>query len=93
MMTKLTLQEILQDLLSCEKLMLELYKQYTIEASNLELQDLCIQNMKDNFKSQFEVYKLMRDRKFYPVEYAEEQKIQQAIKMISQSTKNYENDF
>ena len=93
MMTELTEQEILQDLLVCEKYMLEMYKQYTIETSNLTLKDLCVENMKEIFVIQQEIYELMKTRNYYPVEYAEQKKIGQAIKTITENTKFYDDTF
>ena len=93
MMTELTLQEILQDLLCCEKYMLEMYKQYTIEASNEKLKELCIQNMKDTFALQFDIFEKMKERNFYPVENAESKKVEMAIKTIKENTKYYDDTF
>lgn len=93
MMTELTMQEILQDLLCCEKYMLEMYKQYTIETSNDELKNLCIKNMSEVFEMQQTIYEQMRDRNLYPVELAESKKIEQAIKKIKENTKYYDDKF
>jgi len=93
MMTELTVQEILQDLICCEKYMLEMYKQYTIEASNDELKHLCIKNMNEVFEMQQTIFEEMRDRNLYPVENAESKKIEQAIKKIKENTKYYDDTF
>ena len=93
MMTKLTIQEILQDLLVCEKYMLEMYKQYTIEASNMPLKELCIENMKQTFDLQFKVFEEMKARDLYPVENAESKKVEQAIQTITENTKYYDDTF
>ena len=92
-MTELTIQEILQDLLCCEKYMLEMYKQYTIETSNSVLKELCMKNMKEVFEMQQVIYENMKERDLYPVEFAESQKISQAIKTIQENTKYYDDTF
>lgn len=88
-MTKLTTQEILQDLLICEKFMLGMYKQFTIEASNQPLKTLLIENMKKSFDFQFKIFKLMNERNFYPTEQAETKKVTTAIKTLKEQSKNY----
>jgi spore coat protein CotF len=92
-MTELTVQEILQDLLVCEKYMLEMYKQYTIEASNLALKDLCIENMVQTFDLQYKIFEAMEARGYYPLENAKSNKVQQAIKTITENTKYYDDTF
>ncbi|MGI5841876.1 MAG: spore coat protein [Christensenellales bacterium] len=92
-MTQLTTQEILQDLLNCEKFMLTMYKQFTIEASNKTLKSLLIENMEEVFALQYKIFKLMNDRNFYPTEEAESKKIQQAIKTLRENTKKYDENF
>ncbi len=92
-MTELTELEILQDLLICEKFMVGMYKQFTIEASNPALKNLLIENMKKAFEFQFKIFELMHERDLYPTEPAETKKITTAIKTLREKSKDYSNSF
>lgn len=92
-MTKLTEHEILQDLLICEKFMLGMYKQFTIEASNPELKKLLIDNMKKAFDFQYKIFALMHERNLYPTEEAESKKVTGAVKQLKENSKDYTSSF
>lgn len=92
-MTELTTLEILQDLLICEKFMVGMYKQFTIEASNQPLKTLLIENMKKSFDFQFKIFKLMNERNLYPTEPAEQKKVTTAIKKLKEQSKDYSKSF
>lgn len=92
-MTELSIQEILQDLLICEKFMITMYKQFAIELSNVDLQDLFIENMEDTFDIQHLLFLEMKERELYPVENAPMEKIDMAIKTIKDNSKYYDDTF
>lgn len=88
-MTTLTEMEILQDLLIAEKFLLGMYKQYGIEASNMKLKNLLIDNMNNVFELQFKAFEMMHERNLYPTEEAEINKIVSTIKTIKENSKDY----
>lgn len=92
-MTELTELEILQDLLICEKFMVGMYKQFTIEASNPALKKLLMDNMKQAFELQFKIFELMHERNLYPTEQAEIKKVTTAIKNLKEQSKDYTDSF
>lgn len=91
-MHKLSVKEILQDALICEKFLLSSYEQFGKESSNLTLLALMLDNFDSTTQSLHRVFVEMRDRNFYPVENAELNKIEKAITKLEQSNKTYSDD-
>lgn len=92
-MTQLTVQEILQDLIICEKFMATMYKQFTLEVSNMDLQKLCLNNMEEIFETQHQIFLQMKERDLYPVEIAPMKKIDTTIKTVKDNSKYYDESF
>lgn len=92
-MTKLTLEELLQDALICEKFMLSMYDQFVKEASNENLMGLLLKNYEDTLNIQHDIFLEMKERNFYPVTVADKQKIEQSLFTIKEKTKSYSKDF
>ncbi len=92
-MIKLTLKEILQDALICEKFMVSMYEQFLKEASNEILLDLLLTNFEEVAQTQHDIFLEMKDRDMYPIENAETQKIEQTMTLLKQATKTYSKDF
>lgn len=92
-MHKLTIKEILQDALICEKYMLASYEQFGKESSNQTLLALMIDNFESTAHSLHRVFREMKDRNLYPVENAELNKIEKAITKLEQSNKTHSDDF
>lgn len=92
-MHKLTLKEVLQDALICEKFMLGMYEQFLKESSNPVLLKLMLKNFEATAENQHQVFVEMRDRNMYPVENAELMKVEKAITTLDQGTKVYDDSF
>lgn len=89
----LTVQEILQDTLVCEKFLADMYAQFMKDSSCVPLLDLCLENYEQVIKTQHVMFLEMHERDFYPTTPAEAQKIKQTITTIKQNTKNYSDSF
>lgn len=90
---ELTLEEILQDVLICEKFLASMYEQYMKEASNEELLDLLLDNFAEVIYTQQAIFQEMKARDLYPVTNAEKQKIEQTITTLKEKMQSYEKDF
>ena len=65
-MADFTEQELLDDLLTCEKNLLTLYNTAVIESSSNELKGVFQQNMGQCVQDQFAVWQQMNQKGYYP---------------------------
>jgi spore coat protein CotF len=87
-MADFTEQELLDDLLTCEKNLLNLYNTAVIESSTTELRDLFKHNMAQCMDDQFSVWKQMHSLGYYPTKPADQAELNTARQKFSNIQSN-----
>lgn len=86
----LTEQEILQDALIAHKFLIDMYCQFGIECSNLELRNLFNEQRNVALDHEFKIFTIMNEKGFYPLTAAPVSKLSQTFKMHTKMQKNLE---
>jgi spore coat protein CotF len=71
-------QQIAGDILTSQKYATELYNKFALEAKMKKLHDDFMEIFNQEHEIQTEIFELMEDKNWYPLEMAESQKIEKA---------------
>ena len=85
-----TEQEILQDALIAHKFLIDMYCQFGIECSNMELRNLFNEQRNVALDHEFKIFTIINEKGFYPLTPAPAGKIKQTYKMHSKMQTNLE---
>ncbi len=77
-------QQIAGDILTSQKYATELYNKFALESKMKELHDDFMEILGQEHEIQMEIFKLMEEKDWYPIEMAESQKIEEAKKTFQQ---------
>lgn len=83
----MTEKEILQDALIASKFMLSMYNQFGLECGEVELRNLFNKQRGVVSEHNYQIFTTMKEKGLYPITEAEEQNIEQAIKMHTEMQK------
>ena len=75
-------QQIAGDILTSQKHATELYNQFAVEAKMPELHSDFMEMLNQEHQMQQEIFKLMEEKGWYPIEMAEAEKIEKTKKMF-----------
>ena len=83
--TRMTDKEKAADLLSCEKFLAGNYNTYCMEAATTSLRSCLCSNLKDVHEIQESLFQEMHSRGWYPLEQAEDAKLQAEKQKFAQT--------
>lgn len=72
-------QQIAGDVLTSQKYTTELYNKFALEAKKQELRNDFLKILNQEHEIQVEMFELMEEKGWYPIEMAEDKKIEDAI--------------
>ena len=84
---KMNEQEKLTDALSAQKMLTGMYNTYCCEAATPAVRSCLFSILEEEHGIQSQIFREMNSRGYYPVEQAEETKLNQAKQQFSQSAK------
>ena len=88
--SNLTEKELLNDALSSEKQLLHVYSTYLAEASCPNPRNELTRVFNETQQMQFELFKAMEQRGWYPIQNAELQQVQQTVDKFNQMKSDLE---
>ncbi len=75
-------QQIAGDVLSSQKSTTELYNKFALESNMPKLREDFMKILNQEHEMQIEMFELMKNKGWYPLEFAESKKIQEAKKIF-----------
>lgn len=84
----LTEQEIMNDMLSSQKFMTEIYNTFSNECASDDVRNTFMNILNDEHKIQYELFDEMSKRGWYQVTNAKQNEIQQVKQQFSQNSSN-----